>query len=49
MNYYWPNLKEGRNQFWENEYEKHGSCVFATQEEYFKSTVGMVDQIPDLT
>ena len=49
LNYFWLNLNNGPiSDIWRRQYEKHGSCFFQTQVEYFESTVVMMRQIPDL-
>ena len=51
LNDFWPNLiiNKPNYNYWKQEFEKHGSCFFPTQEQYFESTAWMVDQIPGLT
>ena len=42
MNQYWPS-DENNTEFWEHEWEKHGSCMFNNADEYhyFNRTLGL--------
>lgn len=38
----WPSFfKRSNRSFWQHEYEKHGSCLYATIDEYFEATLAL--------
>ena len=41
MNKYWYSNRNYNDDFWQHEYEKHGSCVFVemTEKQYFEKTL----------
>nr|XP_023876098.1 ribonuclease S-2-like [Quercus suber]POE81626.1 ribonuclease s-2 [Quercus suber] len=46
LNTYWPDLTSSENnneRFWGTEYNKHGSCTFRNQNDYFELTLTVVE------
>jgi len=51
LNKYWLDLTKSENNnhgFWKAQYDKHGSCTFNNQDEYFYLTLTMVASLGDL-